>query len=426
MEQYAFVEGRIVREVTVGRRKWRSSIENRAEPSCAPREAWWQSFLRGATVVVDGAPEAPVRTVDVFSGCGGLSLGATQAALAAGRCLRSLAAVDVDEGCLDVHRRNFRTEHVLHASASTLVDFHVAGSAEAARFAFDPEVIDETLAAHVGSVDLLVAGPPCQGHSNLNNRTRRDDPRNLLYLTTVALAVGLRARAVVIENVPDVVNDRSDVVATARALLAAAGYAHVDGGVLAAHELGAAQTRRRFFLVASREPLTDGPTTLQQVAETMRYDPRPVAWAIGDLLDRPVQESARGHMDAVPVSSRENRERIEYLFRHDVYDLPDAERPDCHRNGHSYPSVYGRMHWDRPAQTITTGFLTPGRGRYVHPRHPRVITPREAARLQGFPDGFEFGHADELPARNALTKWIGDAVPPILGYAAALPLIAAF
>lgn len=103
--------------------------------------------------------------------------------------------------------------------------------------------------------------------------------------------------------------------------------------------------------------------------------------------------------------------------------MPDQERPDCHKDGHSYPSVYGRMYEGKPAQTITTGFLTPGRGRYVHPHMRRVITPHEAARIQAFPDSFEFVVNGHDPARSAITKWIGDAVPPVLGYAALLPLL---
>lgn len=80
------------------------------------------------------------------------------------------------------------------------------------------------------------------------------------------------------------------------------------------------------------------------------------------------------------------------------------------------------MYWEKPAQTIMTGFLTPGRGRYIHTYPRRVITPHEAARIQAFPDSFRFVVNGHEPARNAIAKWIGDAVPSVLGYAAALPL----
>ena len=260
----------------------------------------------------------------------------------------------------------------------------------------------------------------------MNNKTRREDPRNLLYLTAVALAVGLKAKMVVIENVPEVVNDRSDVVAAAKALLKANGYDFMDSGVLAAHEMGWAQTRKRYFLVAALRKPSDADLTLKAVAHGLKRSAQSVGWAIGDLMREAGSPVQMGIMDTVPAMSEENRSRIDYLFKHNIYELPNEERPDCHKDGHTYPSVYGRMYWEKPAQTITTGFLTPGRGRHVHPARPRVITPREAARIQAFPDSYRFVVNDQDPPRNALTKWIGDAVPPVLGYAAALPLLTGF
>jgi DNA (cytosine-5)-methyltransferase 1 len=73
--------------------------------------------------------------------------------------------------------------------------------------------------------------------------------------------------------------------------------------------------------------------------------------------------------------------------------------------------MYGRLWWDEPAQTITTGFSSMGQGRYVHPRRKRTLTPREAARLQFFPDFFDFA---VVPERSAWHHMIGNAVPPKL------------
>ncbi len=426
MEHFSFEGQHVVRSLTLGERVWRSTVENRADASLAPASAWWQSFLRGASVYQDaGLPVLPpIRSVDAFCGCGGLTLGAAQAAIAVGRRLESVAAIDVDEGGLDVHQANFGTRHLLAGNASSLVDFHIRESGMQSKFAYEPEIIEPSLAAEVGKIDLFLAGPPCQGHSNLNNRTRREDPRNLLYLTAAALAVGLRATTLAIENVPDVISDKSDVVGTAKALLKAAGYSYIESAVLAADAMGGAQTRKRYFLIASKVDPAEIDTTLRTVADGLRHSARTLGWAIGDLLSSSKDPIRTGVMDTVPAMSEENRTRINYLFDHDEYDLPDAVRPDSHKNGHTYPSVYGRMYWEKPAQTITTGFLTPGRGRHIHPIRRRVITPREAARIQSFPDTFRFVVGDEDPSRAALTKWIGDAVPPLLGYAATLPLFA--
>ena len=371
-----------------------------------------------------GADLPPLRSVDAFCGCGGLTLGATQAAIATGRTLESVVAIDVDGEGLEVHRKNFGTKLILHTNASSLVDWRVSGAGENSRFAYEPEILDEALAAEVGKIDIFLAGPPCQGHSNLNNKTRREDPRNLLYITAVALGVGLRAKSIVMENVPEVVNDKSDVVNTAKALLKASGYEWIDSGILATDRLGGAQTRKRYFLIASRVAVSETDVHIKDVAKGLKQDPRPLSWAIGDLLHEFPKEFGSTIMDTTPAMSAENASRIKHLFEHDLYELPDTERPDSHKNGHTYPSVYGRMHWNKPSQTITTGFLTPGRGRHIHPICPRVITPHEAARIQTFPDTFSFVvDAAVPPSRTGLQKWIGDAVPPLLGYAATLPLM---
>ena len=87
---------------------------------------------------------------------------------------------------------------------------------------------------------------------------------------------------------------------------------------------------------------------------------------------------------------------------------------------HGYKSVYGRMYWDRPSQTITTGFTCMGQGRFVHPKRKRTLTPHEAARLQFIPDFFRFD--EDLP-RAALSEMIGNAAPPKLTYVLALELL---
>lgn len=426
LEAYSVVEGRVERTVSVASRSWTSAVDHRADAKLAPDAAWWQSFLRGGTVYVDASESKPkkIRSVDAFCGSGGLTLGAAQAAIATGHVLESVAAIDVDVDGLAIHKANFGTKHVLHTNASSLVDWHVSGEGDKSHFAYEPEILDPALAAEVGNIDLFLAGPPCQGHSNLNNKTRREDPRNLLYVTAVALGVGLRAKSIVIENVPEVVNDKSDVVNVGKALLKAAGYTWIDSGVLAADQMGGAQTRKRYFLIASRIAEPTAELSIKDVAKGLKHGARSLQWAIGDLLSDPKAEVKTNIMDTTPILSADNLIRIHHLFDNDLYDLPDAVRPDCHKNGHTYPSVYGRLWWDKPSQTITTGFLTPGRGRYIHPLRPRVITPHEAARIQSFPDTFSFVvDVANPPSRAGIQKWIGDAVPPLLGYAATLPLM---
>lgn len=375
--------------------------------------AWWRAYLDGMVPAAAAGPAGSLRIADLFCGPGGLAQGVRQLAAEAGRETVSELCCDTDAAAVAVYAANHGTRRRLTVSVSSLVDYRLVDG----EFAYPPEILDESIAEAMHGVDLVVAGPPCQGHSNLNNHTRRDDKRNELYLAVPAFAIAAEARAVVIENVPAVVHDQGGVVATAQRLLETAGY-QVAAGVLAADAMGWPQTRRRFFLVARR----DGPPIpLQQIAELLSDPaPRSVWWAIGDgravtddpALDTPVELSAQ------------NRERVDWLFDNDAHDLGLKERPDCHQDGTTYGSVYGRMRKDRPAGTITTGFLTPGRGRFVHPTERRTLTPGEAARLQGFPKAYRWNVGAAPPTRSQLAKWIGDAVPMPLGYAAALSALA--
>lgn len=387
------------------------------------RRQWWKDFLLGSRSHV-GAPEPqgpPIRIVDLFSSVGGLSLGVDEACRAMGFSPIHDVAVDVDEAALGVYACNFPGTRVHRGSVRDLVESRVRGFGESARFAFTPEAASEVLNAARG-IDILVAGPPCQGHSTLNNHSRGEDPRNQLYLTVPAIAVATGARTVIIENVPNVVNASEGVVASTRALLRDAGY-HLSEYVLRADRLGWAQTRRRFFLVASRDATH---VELGAVASALEAPAASLEWAIGDLLEQPAHAIDRGSlMLTSPQLSEENRKRISYLFENDAYDLPNAVRPQCHRDGTTYKAVYGRMRWEDPAPTLTTGFMSPGRGRFVHPLEPRTLTPREVARLQGFPDWFKFDPEGTQLTRSLLAKWLGDAVPSIMGYAAGLAALSA-
>ena len=406
----------IVRKVRLGSTVYETTVLNSADVELNDEASFWQSILRGNKVVAPKDPR-PLRIVDAFCGPGGLGLGVKLAAEAIGRSVDFAAIVDTDATAVHIHRHNLGARKHLALSVASLVDFLVLETGDDARFGYEPEIVHEDL-RRVGTVDMFIAGPPCQGHSNLNNHTRRADPRNDLYVTAVALGVALGSEVILLENVPTVQNSHSDVVATAAGLLRSAGYG-VSMTVLRADGLGAAQRRARHFLMAVRGRNID-PSYLATAGKKLAAPEMPLSWAIGDLLER----TSDSLLDTAPTPTPVNLARIDYLFDHDIYDLPDAQRPDCHKNGTTYNAVYGRMHWDRPAQTITTGFGTPGQGRYVHPIKRRVITPREAARIQGFPDWFDFAPGDLPLKRKNLAKWIGDAVHPILGYVAALSALA--
>jgi DNA (cytosine-5)-methyltransferase 1 len=275
------------------------------------------------------------------------------------------------------------------------------------------------LLAELGRVDFLVAGPPCQGHSNLNNKTRRQDPKNELYYRVARFARLFRPRWILIENVQAVLHDARRVVERTRRALRKMGY-YVDDGVVRVDDLGVAQTRRRHLLFAvlgtgEGQSQTDLPAFADLLAR-YRVPRRRVMWAISDLARR----SGDGLFDSASIPSSQTQRRIDWLFDNDAYDLKNSQRPECQQGDHRYIGVYGRMRPADPGPTITGGYDTMGRGRYVHPTKRRTITPHEAARIQFFPDWFDFS---AVKARARLAQVIGNAVPPKLSYVFALELM---
>lgn len=410
----------LVHTLRCGKLRLESRIENTrpASPHSDFKSLWWKAYLEGENPRSPGEPSAKLRAVDLFCGIGGLARGVAQLLAEMGGGLIAELICDLDPEAVGVYSANHSTRMRSTRSVTSLIDFRVEGWGDRASFPYEPEIIDPRIAASPGHIDLVMAGPPCQGHSNLNNHTRRTDKRNELYMTVPAFAVATSARMAIIENVPAVVRDRSQVVETARSLFESAGY-RVEYGVLAAAEMGWPQTRRRFFMVAHRRV---NPIPLATVADLLAEPtPRSVLWAIGELEDTTGDDL----MHSASELSDVNRSRINWLFDNQDYDLPSPERPPSHRDGTSYKSVYGRMRGDSPAPTLTTGFLSPGRGRYVHPTRRRTLTLREGARIQGFPDTYRFITDPTIPpSRTKVAQWIGNAVPMPLGYAAALAVLA--
>jgi DNA (cytosine-5)-methyltransferase 1 len=331
-----------------------------------------------------------------------------QAANALGFNIKARAAVDLDAEALAVYDYNFKADTTINKNIGNIVNFHLW--TEKGKMIFDNKPkLSGGLGLFEGKTDIVIGGPPCQGHSGFNNHTRGEDARHRLYYTVPAVGIALSASLIIIENVARILNDKHRVVDHATTILEDAGY-KVCTMVCGAEQHGVAQSRKRHFLVASKHstPLCN------EVRDALTITPPSVYDAIKDLEG--ISDRSSG-FDQISNLSAENIERINFLFDNGLYELPNSERPDCHKDGHTYPSVYGRLRPDSVANTITTGFLSPGRGRYIHPTQPRCLSPVEAARIQGFPDDY-FPIHDLVPEirRMELAKWIGDAVPPILGF----------
>lgn len=337
-------------------------------------------------------PQA-IKIVDLFSGCGGLTLGALEACRHRNIRAEVDLAVEFNEIAAKVYQQNFEAslQRMHCGDISALITNDLAT---------EFSETEKSLQSQFQDVDILLAGPPCQGHSRLNNHTRLIDPRNKLYFKVIRFVELCRPKFIIIENVLNVKYDAHGVVDISQDYLSKLGY-HVRNLTIKAVEFGIAQNRVRHIQVASIEPIE---------LDLGDYESDKVlSDVIDDLLDTSKENPTLFNTPSVT----KHKERIDYLFDNDLYDLPDHLRPDCHKTkSHTYYTSYGRLKWNEPCSTITRGFSTMGQGRFVHPLRRRTLTPHEAARIQGFPDFFSF---EAVKKRGELHLMIANAVPPKIG-----------
>lgn len=339
-----------------------------------------------------------IRFIDLFSGCGGMSLGIMEALRMHDLCPVPVLGIEIVPEIASLYSANIKPD--ISSGADTVDNW------------FDSSIgsrlssIEKRARLKIGTTQILLGGPPCQGHSSLNNHTRGSDPKNRLYLRVLRAAEVLEPDYVLIENVPNVQKDKHKSIVKAAKRLRDLGYA-VNEFLIHVADIGVPQLRKRHILFAATKRIDV--EVMLGAARVEKY--RKLKWAIGDLLKR--YESST--FDSSSKMSKSNMRRAKWLYKYDKYDLPNHLRPPCHKDHpeHSYKSMYGRLYWDKPAQTITTGFGSPGQGRYLHPSIPRTLTPHEAARLQFFPDWYSFGTENN---RRVLAQAIGNAVPPKLSF----------
>lgn len=382
----------------------RTSIDYVVPDGEDARSAFEHAYLRKRSWPVQSGHSELVRVIDLFCGCGGLSLGTMEACRALKKRFISVAAVDKDLESLRVYEKNFKPLRTYNVDVNSIIDGAIGSK---------PTSNEMDLVRRVEDVDVLLAGPPCQGYSSLNNYTRQNDKRNALYERVARFVEIAEPKHILIENIPSVTCAKEKVVQRTIHLMRRLGF-NVDSGVVDLATIGVAQKRRRHIVMATSKELS-----IREIMEKHHIKGRrSVKWAIVDLENEPLD----GIFSEPTKHSEANMRRIEYLHKEGLYDLPDWLRPLCHRRGnHRYKSMYGRMKLDEPSQTITSGFLSPGQGRFIHPTRLRTITPHEAARLQGFPDFFDFSGAR---TRSSLSSMIGNAVPTKLSYVVCLNMLA--
>lgn len=357
--------------------------------------------------------------IDLFCGAGGLSEGFRQAGF------QVLVGQDFDVAAGETFLST-------HAGASFL-----GGPIQAV----EPEDLLLAGGAHAGEIDVIVGGPPCQGYSVYNHRRGVHDPRAGLFKQYLRIVAALRPRWLVMENVSGLTSiANGGIIREIESEMGRLGY-HVGWKILKAEEFGVPQERRRIFFIANR---IGAPIEFPKPTHGPGLTPFVTIWdAISDLPELKNGDSLganfyRGPPDteyqanlragsnrltnhSAPRLAPVNEARMSFIppggsWRDIPFDLLPAGMKRAKRSDHT--KRYGRPKRTDLACTILTKCDVHW-GAYIHPDQNRAITVREAARLQSFPDAFEF-----KGSRTEQYVQVGNAVPPLLGRAVAKMILA--
>ena len=312
------------------------------------------------------------KFIDLFSGAGGLSCGLVMAGFT------PVASVEIMPEAVQTYKYNFVTEKGFNEKVETR-DIR-------------SQDVKEELYKTIGNqhIDLIVGGFPCQGFSMAGNRVV-SDPRNSLYLEMLEIVKKVKPDYVVMENVEglrsmldgkvetQIINDYKEI-----------GY-EINVTTLNAADYGVAQQRKRVIFIGNR-------------IGNKNYHPKP--------LYEPKNYKTLGSAIYKYMDMEENKE-INHIFTRHTEDMKQrlAKVPEGQSLFKNYSDSWKKSPWDKPSCTIKENHGAVN----IHPKLPRVLTPREIAAIQSFPDDFIFQGAK---------KWqlvqIGNAVPPLLGKAIGL------
>jgi DNA (cytosine-5)-methyltransferase 1 len=320
--------------------------------------------------------------VDLFAGCGGLTLGLKQAGF------KVVGAVEIDPLASETYAANHPEVHLWTKDIKKVTG---------------PEM-RRTLKLKKGQLDLLAGCPPCQGFSSIRTRNgskRVRDRRNDLVFDYLRLVKALRPKTIMMENVPALAKNKR--MKLLKKKLKTMGYeSNGTPIVLNTADYGVPQRRKRMILVGSRIgnvalPASDKKCkTVRQTIGKMR-----IPGKSGDPLHDLKENRHPRIIRLIKLIPKDGGSRT---------DLPKRFHLPCHKRPSSgFADVYGRMKWDDVSPTITGGCSNPSKGRFLHPVQHRAITLREAALLQTFPRNYHFSLKD---GKEAAALMIGNALPP--------------
>ena len=373
--------------------------------------------------------------IDCFSGPGGICTGLHAAGF------ETKVAIEFIKSCVDTYSKNHPEVHVIHSDIRNVSKEQI--------LPFIPK----------GGIDLVTSGMPCETFSTAGNTSRSFyDDRQFLFREGIRIAEIVNAKLILFENVPAITTktvskDSNElIVSVLKEELKEAGYGNLKEFVLCATDFGVPQTRKRFFILASKNPTTELSAPTPTCKKTVT-----------------VQDAFAGLKNVIPNSNQEETEysnsssMFEKLMRDDnfwrrtnpqpdkvTYQMPmkhractlkrfellnpgdslkdlfdryeGAEREELQKQRILPKKMFIKRNYrlvsSEPSPTVTSHCLD----EFVHPEYNRALTVRECARLQSFPDSYDFCGGPYITPHlhnNIQDKYeqIGDAVPPLLAYA---------
>ncbi len=366
-----------------------------------------------------------MNTIDLFSGCGGVSLGFKWAGF------NAVLASDIDENCEKTFNANFPETPFICGDLSSI----------------KKEVFDANITQ---KIDVVIGGPPCQGFSLANKRRNSvaDDPRNKLFFEFVKVINWYNPKSFVMENVKGLLSMKSGQVIKqiVDEFENAGNYGYnVKYQVLKASDYGVPQSRERVIVIGIRKDLDltpEFPEKKYSKAVTVNdavSDLPTIHAAEGSESQKYTKKAKNAYQEFMRKNSKSVKNHI--AMRHTPRVI---ERFKAIKNGQGLLDVWEthgavqrgnptkkstvkfsqnnqRLHGDKPAPTIAASFQS----NFIHPKLDRNFTAREGARLQSFPDNFIFkGMRTKMSWEKGLSQYqqIGNAVPPLLAFEIATTL----